>query len=107
MVLIIVNVIVSLAMLIGGFCMRRVADVPGDHTIGFRTARAMADDDAWSFANKRCGMYWLIIGAAGASLTAAAIFCAGNAAHFALLVAQTAAMFISAMVTEMQLDKRS
>ena len=107
MVLIIVNIIVSLAMLIGGFCMRRVADEPGDYTIGFRTARAMADDEAWSFANKCCGKYWLIIGAAGALLTAAAIFYAGNAAHFAILVIQTAAMFISAMITEMQLDKRS
>jgi len=70
----IVNVIVSLGIMLGGICMKKSADAPADYSIGFRTSRAMSNSKAWSFANKKCGSAWLIIGSICFISTVAAAF---------------------------------
>lgn len=64
-ILIIVNIITSLSVLLGGICMKKYADSPADYSIGFRTRLAMSSPEAWSFANKKCGRLWIIIGIIG------------------------------------------
>lgn len=73
-IVIIVNIIVSLGIMLGGICMKKYADAPADYSIGFRTSRAMANSKAWSFANKKCGSAWTFIGIVSFALTVAAVF---------------------------------
>ena len=101
-VVIIVNIIVSLSIMLGGLCMKKYADNTEDHSIGFKTARAMANNDTWRFANSKCGNIWSIIGIAAFVLTIACLFMLPKLC-FAVLILLFAAVVISAVWVEIQL----
>lgn len=113
-IIIIVNLITSLTILLGGCCMKKYASSPVDYTIGFKTKRSIASKEAWYFANNKCGSIWLAIGAAGFVLTLAAFFViqpdlssiSGDHAQFFLLILQSAAIIFSLILTENQLKKK-
>lgn len=65
MILTIISTIVSFALMLGGILMKKTADKPINETIGFRTHKAMQNEENWHYANSRCGILWLIVGAAG------------------------------------------
>ena len=106
-IVVIVNIIASLAIMLGGLCMRKYADSPADYTIGFRTKSAMSSEKAWSFANKRCGTAWLAEGvAAFAAALASLLFIHGTAGSWvqtAVLALLIAAVAVTVVVVEMQL----
>ncbi len=104
-VVIIVNIIVSLSIMLGGLCMKKYADNTEDHSIGFKTARAMANNDTWRFANSKCGNIWSIIGLAALALTIACLFMLPDLsfAQPAVLILLFAAVVISAVWVEIQL----
>ena len=111
MIVFIINIISALMAILGGFCMKKYAKNPGDHSIGFRTTRSIASDAAWSFANLKCSKYWLRTGTAALAIAAAAFIIlrgstAGNILQVFVLVAQTAAMLISAAMVERELKYR-
>ena len=113
-IIIIVNIITSLAVLLGGLCMKKYSDSPADYSIGFRTKRAMASSEAWYFANQKCGKLWMISGTA--SFAAAIIFTvfiqagisssASSIIQFVLLILQITADIFSTTFTEYQLKRR-
>lgn len=71
-IVIVVNVVISLAFLIGGYYLKEHTSPNVDAMVGFKTKRAMASTEAWRFANHRCGALLLIIGLLGFVMTAAA-----------------------------------
>ena len=73
-VIIIVNVVISLTMILGGFCMRENSDAYESCSIGFKTKRALSSEDAWYFANQRCGIFWIIFGILGFLITMVSLF---------------------------------
>ena len=73
-IVIIVNIIVSLTILLGGLIMKQYANNPIDRSIGFRTKKALSNDETWKVANKKCGGAWIIIGNVCFVLTLASIF---------------------------------
>ena len=60
----IVTIVTASALILGGLCMKERADKRRDYAFGFRTERALADNDSWKLANGLCGKIWLICGAA-------------------------------------------
>lgn len=106
-IIIIVNIIAALSIMLGGICMKKYADDPADYSIGFRTSRAMASSKAWSFANKKCGIAWGIIGAVCFALTLTAVFLLSDYSFIqpAILFALVSAAVISAALVEIQLKK--
>lgn len=68
---IVVNVVISLAVLIGGYYLKYHAKPYADSLIGFKTKRATASDEAWQFANRKCGRLWFAIGVFGFAATGA------------------------------------
>lgn len=42
--------------------------------MGFRTERAKASQEAWAYANRTCGKYWLIFGGIGLALSIISLF---------------------------------
>jgi uncharacterized membrane protein len=110
-VVIIVNIIVSVGIMLGGFCMRSYAVSPADYTIGFRTKRAMSNSEAWEYANKKCGILWIITGLNGVPLTLLSVFLMENERvlsffQAALLVVITVSAVISAVAVEIQLKNK-
>ena len=113
-IVLIVNIIMSLAIALGGLCMKKYASWD-DRSIGFRTKAAMSDQKSWSFANQKCGTLWLCSGIFFFLLTiAAAVFIQTNISdrmsgwvQIALLILQIAAAAISVVVVEKQLLSRS
>lgn len=107
----IVNIITSLAIILGGLCMKKYADSPADYSIGYRTQRAMASKEAWFFANNKCGSLWGIIGSViFAAVIVSAIFIqpnisenAGNLLQPLLLILHITAVITSLAYTEKQL----
>ena len=108
-VVIIVSIITSISIMLGGLCMKKYAKNTSDHSIGFRTARSLSSDEAWRFANEKCGGAWIIIGAVCFVMAVAAVFLfsADSFAHSAVLIMLTAAALLSAVRVEMQLKSRS
>ena len=106
-VVIIVNIITSLSIILGGLCMKKYAKMPLDHSIGFRTARSLSSNEAWQFANEKCGISWILIGAVCFVMTVAAVFLfsADSPAHLAVLIILSAAAILSAAWVEIQLKK--
>lgn len=107
----IVNIITSLAILLGGFCMKKYAASTADYSIGYKTNRAMASKEAWNFANNKCGSLWIIIGAViFAAVIISALFIqpninekAGNWLQPLLLILHITAVITSLAYTEKQL----
>ncbi|MBO4878582.1 MAG: SdpI family protein [Ruminococcus sp.] len=111
-VLTIVNAITSLSMILGGWCMKDYADKPGDHSIGYRSKRAVSSNEAWKLANTECGDIWMKGGTAGLILTLCGIVVflinnyAGNSLQVVVLTLMTAAMIGSAIIVEKKLKNR-
>lgn len=107
-VVIIVSIITSVGIMLGGLCMKKYAKNTSDHSIGFRTARALSSDVAWQFANEKCGTAWTVIGAVCLVMAVAAVFLfsADSLAHLAVLILLTAAAVLSAVLVEMQLKNK-
>ena len=108
MVIIIVNFIGAAAILLGGAVMLKYAESHADYSIGFRTRRAMSSEEAWRFANRSCGIAWLIIGAVCALLTTAALVFARDSAYaqIGVLILLTASVMLSATATEIRLKHK-
>ena len=107
-ILIIVNIISSLAILIGGLCMKKYAVSHADYSIGYRSARAMSGEDAWRFANHTCGIAWIISGIATFILTIAALLFIRNdrvlcAVQIAVLILLCVSVIITAAAIEHKL----
>ena len=107
-VVIIVSIITSVGIMLGGLCMKKYAKNASDHSIGFRTARALSSGEAWQFANEKCGTAWTVIGAVCLVMAVAAVFLfsADSLAHLAVLILLTAAAVLSAVWVEMQLKNK-
>ena len=111
-VITIVNVIASLSFLLGGQCMKDAGDSPGDHSIGYRSKRSCSNDEAWKFANSKCGEHWIRIGTAALILTISGIaVCLINSSaagyvQWAVMIGLTAAIIASAVIIEKQLKER-
>lgn len=69
MILIVVNIVVSFSLMLGGILMKISANKPISETVGFRTHKAMLNVTNWHNANSKCGSLWLLTGAAGFALT--------------------------------------
>ncbi len=104
-IVIIVNIVTSLGIMLGGLGMKRYSKSHEDYSIGFRTQRAMSSEDAWCFANKKCGGLWIVIGLISFILTIAAIFIFQfeSIAQVIILIFTMAAAIVSAIVVENQL----
>ena len=72
-ILIIVNIVLSFAILLAGQEMRKRSRSFGDCSAGFRTKLSMASEEAWHYANYKCGMRWMFSGAIATFLTAMAV----------------------------------
>ena len=107
-VVIIASIITSVSMILGGLCMKKYAGNTSDHSIDFRTARSLSSDEAWRFANEKCGIAWIIIGAVCLVMAAAAVFLfsTDSPAHLAVLILLTAAALLSAVWAEIQLKNK-
>ncbi len=70
-ILIIISTILSFAMLLAGYYMRFKAPKDKDMKMGVLILRAKASSEAWAYANRTCGSYWLIIGIIGLIMTTA------------------------------------
>lgn len=110
-ILMIVNIIVSLGVLLGGYCMVKYAKSAIDYSIGFRTKRAMSSEEAWHFANYRCGRIWSITGIVSFVFTIVSVFLAegdtsGAVVQLAILLFQIAAIIVSIVMTECQLKRK-
>lgn len=107
-IVIIVNIIASIAILLGGLCMKKYAVSHADYSIGYRSARSMSGEDAWQFANRTCGIAWIISGIIAFILTIAALFIIQNdgvlcVVQTAVLILLTASVIISAIAIEYKL----
>ena len=110
-IVMIVNVIASLGILLGGLSMKQISGSSGDYSMGFRTKRAMSGDNAWSFANKKCGILWIIIGVISFILTVSAIFIIRNertvsVVQTIILVFIIVSAIASAIMVEKQLKNK-
>ena len=107
-VVIIVSIITSVGIMLGGLCMKKYAKNTSDHSIGFRTARSLSNGEAWQFANEKCGTAWTAIGAVCLVMAVAAVFLfsAYSLAHLAVLILLTAAAILSAVWVEIQLKNK-
>lgn len=111
---IVVNVVISLAVLVGGYYLKFHTSSSVDSLIGFKTKRAMASNEAWRFANYKCGQLWFIIGTLGFALTgAAAIYIqpklSDNACalvYLLILILQIALIPVSIVRVEAQLKEK-
>lgn len=110
-IVVIVNMIVSLGILLGGLSMKQRSGSSGDYSMGFRTKRAMSSNNAWSFANQKCGILWLIIGIISFILTVSAFFMiqnerTGSIVQVIILVFIIVSAITSAIMIEKQLKSR-
>ncbi|MBQ8961473.1 MAG: SdpI family protein [Ruminococcus sp.] len=114
-VVIIVSIITASALALGGAGMLKCADNTEDRSVGFRTGRALAGQDQWSFANRRCGIRWLIEGIffLGASLVwVLAVMpnvsgTVGGSVQLMLLILEIGCGAWSAVTTELKLKDGS
>lgn len=63
MILVIVSIILSFSLILGGFIMKLTANKPISETVGFRTHEAMINVVNWHYANSKCGILWMLVGA--------------------------------------------
>ena len=68
-VLLIVDLVMSAGILLGGYYLRfHTGDAP-EGGVGIRTAAAMKSPEAWRYANRTCGRCWMIAGLCALLLT--------------------------------------
>ena len=104
-IVIIVNIIVSLTILLGGLIMKQYANNPIDRSIGFRTKKALSNDETWKVANKKCGGAWIIIGTVCFVLTLESIFLLSEHSFVqpTILILLVVSVILSAIWIEKQL----
>lgn len=68
-IVVILNIVISLTILLGGYFLKFHTKFNVDSYVGFRTKRAMSSNEAWRFANQNCGKLWLLAGTIGFVLT--------------------------------------
>lgn len=56
------NMLYSLVMIIGGWCMWKHCPKKINSSVGYRTKRSMVNMDTWRFAHENCGKRWFKIG---------------------------------------------
>lgn len=62
MTMFICNLLIPLAMLIGGYCMAKKPPKKINGFIGYRTKMSKKNMDTWTFAHDYCGRLWLKLG---------------------------------------------
>ena len=109
-IIIIVNIICSLGIVLGGLSMKKCSKSYEDFSIGFKTNRSMSSKEAWNFANQKCGGLWVIIGLVSFVLTIFAVFIKNekteSIVQTVLLVLQTIAVSLSIIAVELQLKRK-
>lgn len=68
----ILDIIFSVAALLGGYYMKYCAPKDNEMKLGVLTESAKRNKDTWEYANKTCGKGWIIGGIAGILLSVAA-----------------------------------
>ena len=109
----IVNIVISLTLLLGGAVMTAQGKNQINPVVGYRTKRSMASNEAWMLSNRKCGIMWLINGGIGFVLTALSyllMFKISDKVSFALqiliLLLMTAGTVFSLIKTEKMLKDR-
>lgn len=113
-VFIIVDIVMSAALLLGGCRMSKATPEDRENGIGFRTSLSTSSDEAWMFANELCGRYLIDIGAVGiiASIALPLVLnmavseTAGMIGAIAVLVIVTLAVNMAIMNTYQRLNSR-
>jgi uncharacterized membrane protein len=98
-------------MLLFGAAIHRRPPNELDSLLGYRTKRSMAGKEAWDYANKYAGKYWIVCGFVTLPLAVAAFFLGLHRAFFdtVLLVsifAQLAVLLSVIPATEISLKKQ-
>ncbi len=73
-VLLIINIVIAFAVLLGGCVMKKYSSNDKEMKYGFRTEFAKSSFEAWNYANTACGKHWIIIGIVYLMLGIPAIF---------------------------------
>lgn len=73
-VLLIINIVIAFAVLLGGCVMKKYSSNDKEMKYGFRTESATSSFEAWNYANTACGKQWIIIGIVYLMLGIPAIF---------------------------------
>ena len=109
----IVNIVISLTLLLGGAVMTAQGKNQINPVVGYRTKRSMASNEAWMLSNRKCGIMWLINGGIGFVLTVLSyllMFRISDKVSFALqiliLLLMTAGAVFSIIKTEKMLKDR-
>ena len=68
MILTVVSTVISFSLILGGILLMMTANKPINGAVGFKTHKAMLNVSNWYYANRKCGLLWLITGAAGFAL---------------------------------------
>ena len=61
-VLLIINIVVSFSLILGGYYMKYQAPKDKDMKMGVLIGRARLSPDIWKYANITCGKNWLVTG---------------------------------------------
>ena len=106
----VMNFVISCMLLLGGLLMKGQTDRSSG--IGFKTARAMENDEAFALANRSCGRLWLIVGVGSLVLTSVLTVLMTRLSdktelcfQAVLLIIQIIAVVCSVIYTEMKLKK--
>ena len=74
MILTVVSTVISFALILGGILLMITANKPINGAVGFKTHKAMLNVSNWHYANRKCGLLWLITGTAGFALMLFVLF---------------------------------
>ena len=106
-ILITVNVVIAAVLLLGGGLLRFAAKPDLDAAVGYKTRLASVSAEARGFANRLCGLLWLLVGAAALAVTVLIIFTQPKTGVLAgILIAQITAAVIAVIYTEHRLKKK-
>lgn len=111
MILTVVSTVISFSLMLGGILLMMTANKPINSAVGFKTHKAMLNVSNWHYANRKCGLLWLITGAAGFALMVFVLFVLlpvmSEKTHILMqllpLAAQIAAAVVSAVFVEKKL----
>ncbi len=104
----IVNIVISLTLLLGGALMTAQGKKQINPVVGYRTKRSMSSNEAWMLANKKCGIFWLADGGAGFLLTAVSymlMFSLPDTASLVLQILMLALMTAGAVFSIIKTEK--
>jgi len=98
-------------MLIFGRAMAKCPPKEINSLLGYRTRRSMSSKEAWAYANKCCGKYWVVCGFVTLPLAVAAFFLFLRQAFFDTILVififiQLAVLLSAIPATEISLKKQ-